>query len=222
MKRRLTVQVVAGVVIIVFVVGTWLKSRQIDLGWLKYFSAAVFVASLVLASYDVLIWRISFVQRIPGIPRCVRGTWKGTLTSFWVDPTTGTRPAPKTAYLVVRQTASVVSVRFFTEESRSVSSFGRVQELDGSVALIYMYLNQPEMHVEYRSRMHHGSSILDISGVPAIRLRGRYWTDRDTKGEVDFISRSPKLADDFLDAEELFSELGPRVNPVDKDQSKPI
>ncbi len=204
MKRRLTVQVVAGIVIIVFVVGTWLNSRQIDLGWLKYFSAAVFIASLVLAGWDVLIWRIPFIQRIPGVPRCIRGTWKGSLTSFWVDPTTSTRPAPKTVYLVVRQTASVVSVRLLTDESSSASSLGQVREIDGSVTLAYMYLNRPEMSVEHRSRMHQGSAVLDISDLPAIRLQGRYWTDRDSKGELDFVGRSRKAAGDFLGAEKLF------------------
>lgn len=204
MKKRLTVQIVAGIVIIVFAVGTWLKSRQIDLGWLRYFSAAVFLASLVLTGWDIFIWRVPPIQRLPGIPRCIRGTWKGTLTSFWMDPTTGSRPAPKTVYLVVRQTASLVSVKLLTDESHSISSLGQVREMDGSVTLAYMYLNRPEMSVEYRSRMHHGSSVLDITGLPATRLQGRYWTDRDSKGELYFLERSHKLADDFQDAVKLF------------------
>jgi hypothetical protein len=204
MKRKLTIQIVAGIVVIVFVVGTWLKSRQIDLGWLKYFSIAVFLASLVLAFWDVLIWRAPFIQRIPGIPRSIRGTWKGTLTSFWIDPITGVRPTPKTVYLVVRQTASTVSVKLLTDESQSSSSLGEVREIDGSPVVAYMYLNKPEMNVEHRSRMHHGSTVLDIHGSPAARLHGRYWTDRDTKGELDFVQRKKKLADDFLSAASMF------------------
>lgn len=204
MKRKLTVQIIVGIVVVVFVSGTWLKSRQIDLGWLKYFSVAVFAASVVLAGWDAIIWRISFVQRIPGVPRSIRGTWRGTLTSFWIEPTTNARPVPKTAYLVVRQTASTVSVKLFTDESYSMSTFGEILDLDGSAALAYMYLNRPEMSVEHRSRIHHGSAVLDISGKPAKRLQGRYWTDRDSKGELEFTRQSNKLADDFLDAEQLF------------------
>jgi hypothetical protein len=204
MKRRLTIQIVAGIVVIVFVVGTWLKSREIDLGWLKYFSIAVFLASLVFALWDVLIWRIPLIQKVPGIPRSVRGTWKGTLTSFWIDPTTGVRPPPKTVYLVVRQTASTVSVKLLTDESRSSSSLGEVREIDGSSVLAYLYLNKPEMNVEHRSRMHHGSTVLDIHGSPAARLHGRYWTDRDSKGELDFVQRTNRLADDFIGAASLF------------------
>jgi hypothetical protein len=60
------------------------------------------------------------------------------------------------------------------------------------------------MRVEHRSRMHHGSTVLDISGRPVRRLRGRYWTDRDSKGELEFTERSNKLADDFGEAAALF------------------
>lgn len=206
MKRnsKLAVQIVAAIVIAVFVAGTWLKSRQIDLGWLKYFSAAVFVAGLVFALWDSLIWRIPLIQRVPGTPRCVRGTWKGVLTSFWIDPATGKQIAPKTVYLVVRQFAGSISATLLTDESRSVSSLAEVREIDGSAIFAYMYLNKPEMHLEHRSRIHHGSSVLDIFGSPPTRLNGRYWTDRNTRGELDFTEWNRKLSDNFKDAERLF------------------
>jgi hypothetical protein len=52
--------------------------------------------------------------------------------------------------------------------------------------------------------MHHGSTVLDIAGNPAQRLKGRYWTDRDSKGELTFTERSKKLADDYVGAMDLF------------------
>ncbi|WP_438817412.1 hypothetical protein [Streptomyces fildesensis] len=140
-----------------------------------------------------------------GVPRSVRGTWKGTLTSFWIDAENGNIPPPKTVYLVVQQTASRISVKLMTDESKSTSALANVEEADGSVRLTYMYLNRPDMRVEHRSRIHHGSTVLDVSGSPARRLKGRYWTDRDSRGELDFEERSTqKLADDFAEAIELF------------------
>jgi hypothetical protein len=204
MTQRLTIRVIAGIVVVVFVIGTWLKSRQLDLGWLKYFAVAVFAATIILALWDVWLWQVPIVQRIPGVPRSVRGTWKGTLTSFWIDPSTGNVQPPKTVYLVIRQTATLISVRLLTDESRSASSLGRISEIDGAFVLAYLYLNRPEMRVEHRSRMHHGSAVLDISGLPAKRLKGRYWTDRDSKGELDFLERRNRLADDYAGAANLF------------------
>jgi hypothetical protein len=205
MKHRLAIQVVAAVVVGVFAIGIWASGDKVDVGWLRFFSAAVLAAVAVLALWDRVLWKRPLFQRIRGVPRNLGGTWKGTLTSFWTDPQTGKPPAPKPAYLVIRQTVSAVSVALLTDESRSMSSYGVVSTVDGAASLDYIYLNRPDSRVEHRSRMHHGSASLDITGCPATRLRGRYWTDRDSRGELDFTARSPKTADDFDEAQALFS-----------------
>jgi hypothetical protein len=98
-------------------------------------------------------------------------------------------------------------VKLMTDESKSTSALANVSEADGSVMLTYMYLNKPDLRVEHRSRIHHGSTVFDVSGNPARRLKGHYWTDRDSKGELDFVERDKKkLADDFAEAAELFEE----------------
>jgi hypothetical protein len=204
MKQRNIVQVIAAVVVIVFAVGIWSSGDKVDLGWLRYYSTAVFVATALLLLWERWLWKLPLVQRLPGVPRNVAGTWKGTLTSFWIDPSTDKTPAPKPAYLVVRQTATAVSVILLTDESKSSSSLGRVSGSDGLLSLDYLYLNRPDSRVEHRSRMHHGSTSLDITGRPAKRLKGRYWTDRDSKGELDFTERRAQATDDFDEAAELF------------------
>jgi hypothetical protein len=150
------------------------------------------------------LWRIPLIQRLGVVPRNLTGTWKGLLESFWEDPASGERVPAKLVYLVVRQTASTVSVILLTDESRSVSSLGVVSRGAGVASLDYLYLNRPESKVESRSRMHHGSASLDITGRPATRLRGRYWTDRDTKGELDFTERKKQTVDDYEEAIKLY------------------
>ncbi len=89
--------------------------------------------------------------------------------------------------------------------SKSASSLGVVSCGDGVASLVYMYLNRPDNKFEHRSRMHHGSTSLDISGLPPTRLRGRYWTDRDSRGELDFKKRRDQKVDDFEQAVALFN-----------------
>jgi hypothetical protein len=204
-KRNILIRVVVGIVVAVLVIQNWIQSGQISFGPSKIFSTAALAATVVLALWDIWLWRLPVFRMVPGTPRCVRGTWKGVLTSFWVDPATGKSPAPKHVYLVVRQTATLVSVRLLTNESRSSSSLAAVTTVDGTSELTYLYLNRPDAGVEHRSRMHHGSTALDISGSPAKRLKGRYWTDRDSRGELDFTEWSKQLADDFDEAASLFS-----------------
>src|SRR6266568_5813824 len=179
MNRRLLVQVVTAVVVLVFAIGIWSTGGPLKPAWLRFFSAAVVVATAVLGVWDRWLWRLSLVQRIPRVPRDVRGTWRGTLTSLWTDPATQRRPEPKTVFLVVRQSDSELTVVLLTDESSSRSSLANLADDGMGVTLAYMYLNRPHPRVEHRSRMHNGSVFLEITGRPATRIRGRYWTDRD-------------------------------------------
>jgi SMODS-associating 2TM, beta-strand rich effector domain len=201
---KVRVQAIAAIVVLVFAGGIWWSGGSLHAQWLRFYSAAVFVATAVLAAWDQFLWRFCPFQSITGVPRNLRGTWIGALTTEWKDPSTGVIPPPKPAYLVVRQTFTSVSVKLFTDESRSQSSLGRVWSADSQTTLDYMYLNRPDNSLEHRSRMHHGSTSLYVTGRPASRLKGHYWTDRDSKGELDFNRRSKKLAEDFESAQILF------------------
>lgn len=202
--RRQLVQVVATVVVLVFGLGLWLSDVEPMLTWLRFYSGAVIAATAVLWLWESILWRTQAGQAVKSVPRNLNGTWKGTLSSFWVDPSTQKRIDPKTAYLVVRQTATSIRVILLTDESRSVSSVGHVSGDEGERSLDYMYLNRPQARVEDRSRMHHGSTSLDIIGDRPHRLRGRYWTDRDTRGELDFTDRDKRKVDSYEDAVALF------------------
>lgn len=204
MKQRTLVRVVAAVVVAVFGVGIWSTGGTVHAGWLRFYSAAVLVAVAILAVWDRVLWKLPPVQRMRGVPRDIGGAWQGTLTSFWIDPDTGKPQDPKSAYLVIRQTSSDLSVALLTDESRSRSSYAVISTVDGATVLDYMYLNRPDSRVEHRSRMHHGSASLDVTGHRATRLRGHYWTDRDTRGELDFTQRHRRVVDDFDEAQKLF------------------
>ena len=192
--------------VLVFAGGIWLTGGKLEEQWLRFYGAAVFIAVLILGLWEQYLWHLPPFQRLKGVSRDLRGTWKGTLTSFWKSPETGVSPPPKPAYLVIRQTATSVSVTQFTDESRSSSSLGKVTKDDAGISLVYMYLNRPDNSVEHRSRMHHGSTALNSTGLPATRLKGHYWTDRDSRGELDFKQRTKALADDYDEAETLFTE----------------
>lgn len=205
MKYRLITQVIGLVIVAVFTAGIWVVGDTVNLEWLRFYSAAVFLATLAVNLWEWFGWRVGPVQRLRAVPRNVRGTWKGELTSLWEDPETGERPAPKTAYLVIRQTASTVSTVLFTDEAKSYSSLGRVRTKTDIPALEYLYEGRPDSRVEDRSRAHRGSAELDISGRPATKIRGRYWTDRNSRGELTFSSRDKRLADDYDGAAAFFA-----------------
>jgi len=206
MSPQIIIRVVAAIVVGVFSGGAWVQSGKLDIGWLRYFSAAVFIATVAISIWDLWLWRIPPIQRIPKVPRNIRGTWKGQLDSLWVDPSTDAKLDPKCAFLVVRQTASIISAKLLTDESQSTSSLAAMSFTDGTAVLEFMYLNRPKIHFEDRSRMHHGSTVLQVTGNPAERLEGRYWTDRDTRGSLLFDKRVRKVADDYLAAQDIHAQ----------------
>lgn len=67
--------------------------------------AAGAVASLAVLAFDQFVWRAPGIGRKVSKRPDLRGTWRGRLSSNWVNPETGQRidPDPE-VYLVVRQT----------------------------------------------------------------------------------------------------------------------
>ena len=203
MISRLTASLIVAVVVAVFAIGIWMAGDVPRTAWLRFYSMAVLGVMAVLAVWEHLLWRLPSIQKMPKVPRDIRGTWRGFLMSTWTGAN-GTQVPPKHAYLVARQTASTVSVVLLTDESGSESTLARVTTDSAFVSLDYMYLNEPDEHVRDRSKMHHGSASLVVSGSPATRIRGGYWTNRDTRGELDFTVRIPTLVEDYKDAVRAF------------------
>jgi hypothetical protein len=71
MSRAIVVKITAAVVIAIFAISSWVTSGKLDLTWLRYFSGAVLISTLVLTAYDLWLWRLPPIQRLPGVPRSV-------------------------------------------------------------------------------------------------------------------------------------------------------
>lgn len=159
MNAKIAMRLGAALLVALFAIGSWITSGALNLEPLKYVSGAVFVGAALYTFWDLWLWRFPWLQLIPGVPLCVRGTWKGTLESSWIDMG-GEKVSPKDAYLVVRQTYSLVHVTLLTNESKSESSLSEVLKTEGLSVLHYLFFNKPKMKHETVSRMHHGSTTL--------------------------------------------------------------
>lgn len=74
----------------------------------------------------------------------------------------------------------------------------------GDVTTQHLYDNRPDNAIEVRSRRHSGSTSLKVIGNPATKLKGYYWTDRDSCGDLEFVRRVSDRAEDFEGAEAFF------------------
>lgn len=206
MANGATVRIVVAMVAAVFFVGSWLQTGSPATSPISLFSTAVFVVTAALALWDKWIWRTRIAQNIPSVARDIRGTWESCLKSSWVDPETCKSPEPKTAYVVIRQTSSRISVTLISDESRSKSSLARIAKEDGVWTLYYIYTNESHLELRKNSPIHHGSGVFTVTGDPAKRLNGGYWTDRGSSGRITMNRNHRLLAGDFEECRELFGD----------------
>ena len=200
MTSRFQAQVIIGIAVLVWALMLLTEGVTLKASYLQPYSLAVGVVILLLFAFDHWLWRIPLLARVLHCP-LLRGTWRGQLRSTWKDSTTSQGIEPIDVFLVVRQTYSTISQRLMTKESSSRSLVASLEvSRDEVPTLSSMYQNVPDLLKQGRSRIHHGALMLEVQGNPANRLKGYYWTDRDTKGEVSLDARSKKVYTSFDEA----------------------
>ncbi|CAG1769859.1 hypothetical protein BAC3_00603 [uncultured bacterium] len=191
----ITFLLIWGVVILAFEKYTpldlWLAIKRIPLAISVYaFFGFVFIKWL---------WRWDLLQgwliRVPDL----QGTWRGELKSDWIDPITGKGIEPIPIVLVIKQTFSDIKCISMTKESTSYSTTAAFNSIHGTddLYLTYNYTNRPLTTIRERSAIHDGAAILKIIKKPRQSLKGEYWTNRKTKGEMTLYFDSKNLVEEF-------------------------
>jgi hypothetical protein len=208
---RSQIQVAVGIAALVWAGLLLAEGIKPTLEWTRPYGAAVGAVIISFLIYDRFLWRKRPLGiRITNRP-VIHGTWLGRLRSTYVDPETGRMIDPNRVFLVVRQTYSTVTLALLSANSQSSSIVAALdQPARGQCVISSMYMNVPKLLLQDQSRIHRGSMIIEVHGSPPKRLEGFYWTDRDTKGEVEFWAHSPKLYSDFESAssDPLLSSAG--------------
>ncbi|MEN8175288.1 MAG: hypothetical protein ABFS23_05975 [Pseudomonadota bacterium] len=116
----------------------------------------------------------------------LNGTWIGFIYSDWENPQTSEKPPPIPVMLTVNQSFFHVSCVMRTSEMESSSfSEGFLIDTDRQLKKVaYFYTSKPRLSLSDRSVLHDGSAVFRIIEKPKLKLTGRYWTERLTKGEI--------------------------------------
>jgi hypothetical protein len=164
------------------------------------------LALMTLGLYDRWVWRLGPI----GMP-ILAGTWKGSLISSWRDPNNPAKTTdPTEVFVVIRQTATSITVTLLSRESRSWSIASSInRSSDGQHEIAWAYRNEPLTSLARRSTMHYGGALIaGVSRRRPMRLEGRYWTERGTTGDIALDGRIDALADGYDEAQRLYAEAG--------------
>lgn len=116
----------------------------------------------------------------------LHGSWMGNIYSDWENPTTQDKAPPIPVLLVIKQNFFHINCKMMTGEMESFSTAeGFNIEADRQIKqLAYIYTSKPRISLNERSLPHDGSIVFDIIEKPEEKLKGRYWTERKTTGEI--------------------------------------
>ena len=198
-----TLTALTGASILIWILILFLKGIAIPSSWeaIKEIPAVVGWISPFVLWFIKWGWKISIFRGWLVVVPDLNGTWKGTLQTSWKNPETGGIPGPIDAYLVIKQSLFKMSCVQMTRESKSWSSSSAISiDPDNQIKILdFVYSNKPRVGVHDRSNAHDGACSLEIIESNPKKLEGKYWTDRNTKGEMLFKYEGKQLKQSFND-----------------------
>lgn len=203
MFSRVHISSFVGLTALAWIVALWIQGQAV-LSWefLRPFGMVVSAIVLLSASFNRWAWSWKLFRGWYVNRPDLRGTWRATLESDWIDPETGMTVAPIEGYVVIRQTLSTLSARLVTAESLSKSiTYGLTSEADEVFRLAVVYRNEPKIDLQGdRSEIHHGSFLVEVPEDVPRELHGHYWTDRKTRGAMHCTDRIRQYCNTFPEA----------------------
>lgn len=200
-------------VLILYVTGTELK-----VSWeaLKHLPTVVSIDTVLWLLFIKWGWKYNVFQKWLVPFPCLEGTWEGTLQTTWINPETGNTSRLIPVILVIKQSFISISCVMYSQEMTSQSYaaeflFDRENNLK---KITYTYRSIPRATVRNRSVIHDGTVLLEVIATPFRVLRGEYWTNRKSTGEVDLKFKSKELMQSFPD--NLIPQAEEQSNPSER------
>lgn len=129
----------------------------------------------------------------------LNGSWSGAIYSSWINPETKDSTPPIPVLLVINQSFFNISCKMMTGEmdSYSISEGFKISAERQIKQLMYIYISKPRISLDSRSLPHDGAIVFDIVEKPERKLKGRYWTERKTTGEINLAYYNKNKLEDF-------------------------
>ena len=182
-----------------------IKGTPVTVELLLPFGTVVTCVSLSLLAFDRWLWKLSLFRGWLIKRPVLGGVWRAEIRSDWISTETGKTLPPIPCYMVVRQTASALTFRLITRESRSETVSAGIEDCaDGTYEVNCAYRNRPRAEFRHRSEVHYGAFLLTAEGLRPAHLEGDYWTDRKTIGTLSLIERKAGTCIGFEECERLF------------------
>lgn len=202
-RRKCTIGVCAIITVVLsFFSYTESKSMMGIVSW------STNITLFVVYIFNKFLWK-KIPEWLSGRPN-LNGTWKGTLT-YWASPDSKDDDKDKKGkvdpfFLIIKQTFLSTKIYIFTAESKSHSLCSEIMLTEAETwKITYNYDNAPSLKLRDRSQRHRGAAELEIQKVDkSYQIKGEYWTDRWSQGELELIDHKAEHATNYDAAVQMF------------------
>ena len=207
---RLQITIILAITVLAWFIVLMIQGTEVSLALLAPFSTVVGVLVVLSLIVEYYLWRKSWLQKWFVSMPDIRGTWKITIQSDWVNPDTGEKAAPIECFMGVKQSMSSLQMHLMTPESESwfIAHSIRQTESGHGYQIAAVYTNKPSVNLRNdRSAMHLGALIFETHGESELlpkNIDGEYWTDRKTTGTIALSDKKSQLYTRFNDAQSSF------------------
>ena len=190
MFSRVSLSAVIIVAAIVWACIVWLRGGELSWEYITPFGAVITSVSILLMLFERVLWRWWPFYIFSGIPD-LRGDWKIEVRSNYVDPSNSEPSQCVEGTAAVRQTLSSLSIRTDTGSQTSfLIAYNIIRHGDGVYEVVGVYQSDPDLALRGSySEIHYGAFRYSINGPPITEMHGNYWTDRNTRGKINFLRR---------------------------------
>lgn len=188
-----------------------IQGAPLNLKYLAPFGTVVGVLAALALLLEHWLWHQSWLHGWFVARPDLRGTWKVTLQSDWIDPTSNLPIQPIVCFMGIEQTLSTLQMHLMTPESESwfVAYSIRPSASENGYQVVGVYTNKPNVHLRSgKSNMHLGAILLDTHGQSKSKpeaMTAEYWTDRKTTGRMNLTGRIEVVQTRYEDAARAFA-----------------
>lgn len=166
---------------------------------LKSVTYALTATTIVFGAFFKLAWRSPRISKLMRRP-IVHGVWRGTLQSDF--NTLDKAPLEIPIIFVIRQTYLTISIESFTRAQEGESKLEALIQNSRTESCRLCYVFELRRQYQGENKLTTGSGELRLID-DSTRLRGHYWTNTPTHGDLELtlISRDPEGINCFEIAE---------------------
>lgn len=213
-------QITAALAVATAAWGATLYLQGVTPSWqhLAPFTTVVGVLAVVAMVMEHWLWRHALFRGWLFDRPDLRGTWKVSIHSEWIDPRTSLKAGPITGYAGITQTLSTLQIHLMTRESESCLLAHAIQAMPcgNRFQISVVYANTPDVSLRGdRSERHVGAAIIATHGsrYTPDTLTAEYWNDRKSVGRMTFEGRNATIYSRYEDAEKALA-IAPTPRPL--------